>query len=69
MASKEEFSQLKKTVQEMRKAQLDILIRLEVNQIEVAGTLGGLHYLYRRDYIILFRVPALPTSTSTAAVY
>ena len=30
MASKEEVAQLKKTVQELRKGQLDILIRLEV---------------------------------------
>ena len=30
MASREEFAQLKKTVQELRKGQLDILIRLEV---------------------------------------
>lgn len=32
MASKEDFQQLKKAVQELRKGQLDILIRLEVFQ-------------------------------------
>ncbi len=41
MASKEEFMQLKKTVQDLRKTQLDVLIKLEASaepNLAVHGT-------------------------------
>ena len=36
MASAEEFAQLKKTVQELRRGQLDLILRLEVRPVALA---------------------------------